>query len=350
MKALRFRRPPAPPPLLCRWDLDKTYLRSEFDTLAQLWRTAWETGADKVEVPGVVDVIKGLKATADRRGRAVQMQFISASPPQIGKAIRDKLALDGIPYDGIAFKDQLQHLRRGNLRKLREHTGFKLTELLRGRAAAPADARELLFGDDWESDPLIYSVYADMVAGRLGGALLERVLARIGVDAASVPGIVAEAARVAGPARVDRIFINLERRSPTGVFRLYGPRVVPSFNYFQTAIVLASDGWVDPEDLLRVAGALACGAGFTPRRLENSLADLVRRGHVTPETGDRLARPLRKAGLLPPGPHGPADWFRRRLAALRRRRPPLASEEALDYTAILERLPARRATPEAKAT
>ena len=42
-----------PPPLLCRWDLDKTYLRSEFDTLRQLWRTAREKGEDKVEVPGV---------------------------------------------------------------------------------------------------------------------------------------------------------------------------------------------------------------------------------------------------------------------------------------------------------
>ena len=43
----------APLPLLCRWDLDKTYLRSEFDTLRQLWRTAREKGEDKVEVPGV---------------------------------------------------------------------------------------------------------------------------------------------------------------------------------------------------------------------------------------------------------------------------------------------------------
>ena len=40
--AMRLHRTRAPlPPLLCRWDLDKTYLRSEFDTLGQLWRTAW---------------------------------------------------------------------------------------------------------------------------------------------------------------------------------------------------------------------------------------------------------------------------------------------------------------------
>src|SRR5262249_17776189 len=106
------RRSPAPPaPLLCRWDLDKTYLRSEFDTLRQLWRTARERGADKAEVPGVPEVLKALGAAADRRGRSLALYFVSASPPQIGKAIRDKLALDGVPYDGIVFKNQLDHLR-----------------------------------------------------------------------------------------------------------------------------------------------------------------------------------------------------------------------------------------------
>jgi hypothetical protein len=348
---MRLRRARTPlPPLLCRWDLDKTYLRSEFDTLGQLWRTAWEKGVDKIEVPGVADVIKGLKAAGDRRGRAVAVHFISASPPQIGKAIRDKLALDGVPYDGIAFKDQLQNLRRGKLRNLREHVGFKLTELLRGRAGADPAARELLFGDDWESDPLTYSLYADVIAARLERAVLEQVLARIGVDPATVPGILEAAAAAVGGDRVDRIFINLERRTPIGVFRLYGPRVVPSFNYFQTSVVLAADGWMDAEDVLRVARALTDAAGFTPRRLENSLADLVRRGLVLPQAADRVARPLRKAGVLPVAAGGPAAWIRR-LTALRRRRPAaLASTAAVDYTAILTRLAADQPEVRARAT
>ena len=42
-----------PSPILCRWDLDKTYLHSEFDTLRQLWRTAFERGEDKIAMPGV---------------------------------------------------------------------------------------------------------------------------------------------------------------------------------------------------------------------------------------------------------------------------------------------------------
>src|SRR5262249_25196609 len=185
-------------PLLCRWDLDKTYLRSEFDTLRQLWRTARERGEDKVEVPGVTDLLKGLRAAADRRGRAAAIHFISASPPQIGQAIRDKLALDGVPYDGIVFKDQLQLLRRGKFGKLREHVGFKLGELFRGRAGRDPSTRELLFGDDWESDPLTYSLYADVIAGTLAPSALEPLLRQIGVDAEVVPEIRALAAPVAG--------------------------------------------------------------------------------------------------------------------------------------------------------
>src|SRR5205814_303864 len=83
------------------------------------------------------ELIRALKAAAERHGRKAFVYFVSASPPQIGAAIRKKLALDGVPYDGIVFKDQLAHLKRGKLRNLREHVGFKLAELLRGRLAAP---------------------------------------------------------------------------------------------------------------------------------------------------------------------------------------------------------------------
>lgn len=344
MTLLRRRpaREPVPlAPLLCRWDLDKTYLRTQFDTLRQLWRTARESGADKVEVPGVADLMKALRAAADRRGRPVAIHFISASPPQIGRAIRDKLALDGVPYDGIVFKNQLQHIARGKFRNLREHVGFKLDALLRGRLGAAPGTRELLFGDDWESDPLTYSLYADVIAGRLPVARLEPILRRIGVDPDVLPGLIGLAAECVGIDGVDRIFINLERRTPPAVFQLFGPRLVPTFNYFQTALVLAADGWLAEEDAARVARALVERAASTPRRLENSLADLVRRDLLARETAEALAAPLRVEGLLPALPR--AGWLARVRAKLRRRRPAVAAPLAgsLDYDAILDWMHAR---------
>lgn len=337
-----------PPPLLCRWDLDKTYLRSEFDTLRQLWRTARERGEDKVEVPGVPEILKGLRAAADRRGRTLRLYFVSASPPQIGRAIRDKLALDGVPYDGIVFKNQLEHLRRGNLRQLREHVGFKLAALLRGRQQAPADTHELLFGDDWESDPLTYSLYADLLDGALAPERLAALLTRIGVDPALRPEIHELARSTGGAGGVDRILINLERRTPPGVFRLYGTRVVPTFNYFQTALVLASEEYLDPVDVAQVARSLVERSAYTPRRLENSLADLVRRRLLAPESAELLARPLRAAGLLPSRETQTAGWLRRTLARMRRQPrlvsviPRVARGTPLDYEAIFDRLHAGR--------
>src|SRR5262249_58362253 len=86
---LRKRRERGPAaPLLCRWDLDKTYLRSEFDTLRQLWRTARERGEDKIVVPGVTDLLKGLRAAADRHQRPLAIYFISARPRPVAQAFR----------------------------------------------------------------------------------------------------------------------------------------------------------------------------------------------------------------------------------------------------------------------
>jgi hypothetical protein len=342
----RRTSPDAPAPVvLCRWDLDKTYLRSQFDSIRQLVRTALERGEDKVNVPGVVELIKSIREAATVHRRTALIHFLSASPPQIGKAIRDKLALDGVPYDGIVFKDQLRHLRRGKLRNLREHVGFKLAELLRVRLDAPLEARELLFGDDWESDSLIYSLYADTLAGRLGRDRLVPILRRIRVDPVQIDEVASLAVRAAGHDLVERIFINLERRSPPGVFRLFGRRVVPTFNYFQTAVVLAAGGHLDAEHVARVGRALMVDSGYTARRLENSLEDLVRRGYLSSPAAVALEKPLRAAGVLPP-PAGGSRWrrFVETLGALRRGRrrqgvtADVQGNDPLDYDAILDRL------------
>jgi hypothetical protein len=327
-------------PLLCRWDLDKTYLRSEFDTLRQLWRTAWERGADKVAMPGVPEVVKALKAAADRHGLPIATYFVSASPPQIGKAIRDKLALDGVPYDGITFKNQLEHLKRGKFRNLREHVGFKLGELLRGRRLVAGAADELLFGDDWESDPLTYSLYADVVAGALPADALGGVLRRIGVDPLVVPQLVELAAEVRPEGRVQRIFINLARRSPPAALRIFGPRVVPTFNYFQTALVLGGMGHLDPPDVAAVGDALVRQHGYGGRRLSNSLDDLVRRRLLTPHGARRVTSALRRAQLLAPAERPRVlerlrEWGR----DIRLRRRPAPGEPALDYATIFEAFP-----------
>jgi hypothetical protein len=68
---------------------------------------------------------------------------------------------------------------------------------------------------------------------------------------------------------VVRIYINLERRTPPANFRAYGPRLVPTFNYFQTAACLFEDGELTSAGVAKVAEALVDRFEYTPERLRN---------------------------------------------------------------------------------
>ena len=317
----RAARQPGPATIIYRWDLDKTYLKSDFESLRKMMRMPFERAEDKVDEPGVVALIRALKATARQEGRAALVYFISASPPQMGRAIREKLALDGIETDGIVFKDQLQHLVRGRFRYLREQVGFKLAELLKARLEAPPGAIEFLFGDDWESDPIIYSLYADVIAGRLDHEALGDILVRLRIDPARLVEIKALGRRVTAAA-VRRIFINLERRTPPGRFRPFGARLVPTFNYFQTALVLHEEGVLPVAAVIEVGRSLIERSAYTRERLRNSLDDLGRRSYLAPAEIVALRRDLEEAGILPTsGRLGTLPgrlW--RRLSGTRRRR------------------------------
>ncbi len=94
LRRRRATRRPAPATVVYRWDLDKTYLKSDFESLRKMMRVPFERAHDKIDEPGVVALIRALKTSARREQRAAFVYFISASPPQIGRAIREKLALE----------------------------------------------------------------------------------------------------------------------------------------------------------------------------------------------------------------------------------------------------------------
>lgn len=334
-----WQRPgPQPkPPVVFRWDLDKTYLRTELDTLRGLVRIPFEHAADKVNVPGVVPLIRGLRSDAAVTGRAIRIYFVTASPPQIGKAIKEKFDLDRIEYDGIVFKNQLRNIVRGKFRNLREHVGFKLEELLRSRLEVPAASQEILFGDDWESDPVIYSVYADLLAGRLTVEELGKVLALIGVDAAAIAQSLRLAEQLEHREVVERIYINLERRTPLMRFRSFGSRLVPAFNYFQTAACLHEQELLSLATVSEVARELTLNDGYTPQRLANSLADVARRGHLSLEALASARKHLEHEELLPSAKHNPgiaALWARVRTWWSRRKRTPPPPAGPIDYQVL----------------
>jgi hypothetical protein len=275
-----------------RWDLDKTYLRTEFDTVRDLIRTALQKPEEKINVPGVVTLLKELTRPTDE-GRAV-VTFISGSPTQMRAKLERKFEIDGITPDIFILKPTLQNILKGRFKAVRGQVGYKLDTLLRVRAQSPP-APETLFGDDAEQDAFIYSLYADIAAGLIDETLLREILAEAHVYPATQQSILERFAGLEQGGQVGRIFIHLDRYTAPGRFWVYGPRVVPITNYFQTALVLYADGVLEAASVVRVAAGMISGANYGIYDLANSFQDLARRRHLDLSTIERLAQEIPNA-------------------------------------------------------
>lgn len=282
---------PTPPPpydserLVYRWDLDKTYLRTEFDTVRDLLRTAFESAAQKKTVPGAAALLREIRGT-DPAG----IFIVSGSPEQMRTVLEAKLRLDGIRWDHLVLKPQLRNILRGRFRFLKDQVGYKLATLLETRASMPPSTLEYMFGDDAEADAFIYSIYTDLCAGRVEVPTLMRVLDLAGVYPDVLPSVVRMAERVSRGGGAIRIFIHLDRVSSPSAFEEYGSRVCPFYNYFQPACVLLEHAVLPPLSALRVASELVIHHGFTADALVASYMDLVTRAQLGRHAADELIR------------------------------------------------------------
>ncbi len=296
-----------------RWDLDKTYLRTEFDSVRDLIRTALLRPEERLNVPGA-DALLRQVSRPHPDGR-VLLTFISGSPTQMRKKLEQKFALDGIKPDAFILKDQLGLLVRGKWRALRGQVGYKLDALLRVRADAP-NAPESLFGDDAEQDAFIYSLYGDLATGLIDLTQLEAILTAARVYHDTAEAIMARADAIERHGNVQRIFIHLDRKSPPGRFMVFGPRVVPIINYFQASLTLFADQVLDASDLMQIAADMVRSASYDVVQLGNSFQDLARRGHISRAAVDRLLDARDSIHQLEHVPDGFADKLLSRLRAL----------------------------------
>ncbi len=281
-----------------RWDLDKTYLQTDTDSLRSLLRIPFERASDKRALPGVAALVKELRRTEAARGGTTSVNFVTASPPQIGRAIREKLLLDGIEVDEIRFKNQIQHLVRGDFEALREHIGFKLSELLQSARGGRRDGEELLFGDDWESDPLIYSLYAEVLEGRLAWDRLEGLLQRAGVTGANYLQLVRDFSERSGPRRVVRAICVLRARPRAPAdFAPFGPRLYWFDSYLECALILHALGKLDARGVVEVAAASDVPGDVVANSFE---AVSMRWPHLKREHLTVARRALIEAQLMPP--------------------------------------------------
>lgn len=280
------------------WDVDKTYLDTQFDSLKGLMRIPFEGAIDKRAFPGTAQLLKELRRGPGKHPIEAPLYFISASPPKLRAVLERKMLLDGVEFDGLTLKDPVQNVRRGGLRALKAQLAYKLVGLLLHRLDFPAGAHETLFGDDVESDALIYALYADVVAGRIRGADLLRILQRHRTEYQLAEWIVSFADRIPVARSVQRIFIHLAYGSDPERFAPFGPTVVPVRDSLQPAVLLEAHDKISAAGVLRVAAAMG-EAGRTDVELLSSLLDLVRRRLVGGARFDAITAQLTHQRLLP---------------------------------------------------
>lgn len=303
-----------------RWDLDKTYLDTNFSSLRGLVRAATEAAEEKRAVPGATALIQGLAAASSAR-----IYILSGSPTQMRSVLEEKLRLDGVRYDGLVLKDNLTNLRKGRFRAIRGQFGYKLPALLAARQGMGTAVHESLFGDDAEVDALIYSVYADALSGRLTPAQVSRIMETAGAYPDRIEVALAAIAQLPTGEVVDHIFIHLERASPPLRFAALGPRVVPVFSWWQAAMVLHGQGRLSVEGVSAVTDEVIATEGLDDWAFSSLAQDIVRRGHLRPGVLDALS--------------GERTLFERCARAASRITPVVLSAQPaeIDYLSILQR-------------
>jgi hypothetical protein len=284
---------------ISRWDLDKTYLRTEFDTVRDLVRTALERADEKRTNPGAATLLR------EMRRAGVSIHILSGSPEQMRRRLEDKLRLDGIQWDSFILKPNLQNMLRLRFRALKDQLGYKLPALLGARMSEGKEAegaKETLFGDDAEADAYVYSLYADIMAGRIGEELVFAIGERGRVYEDVLEGMLRNVRMVKPSAVVERILIHLEQQTAPRDFHVYGKRVVPFYNYLQAAFVVHEDKRLGADGVLRVAVEMVTQHRFDGDALARSYGDLGKRGHLAGTRVDDLASALaawEKEGNVP---------------------------------------------------
>lgn len=279
------------------WDLDKTYLDTNFGTLKEVWRTIREKAFQKKNIPGTQLLVRAL--TEQQEGKIFAIYFITASPPQMEEAIRAKLEYDGIHPFGAFFKDNLRNLKPSLLWRLTEQIGYKLQAILQLRGILKSDVQQYLWGDDSESDVIIYSLYSDICARRIPEAELRSILEGLNVLPIQIDAIIESQSQIPVHDPVFKIYINLISDTDPDYYSKFGRRVVPTYNSFQIALNLFQDRRIEVATLKNIALDLLTNYAFSVDELLWSLEDFIQRGFLKSESVDNVIKTLKDANVLP---------------------------------------------------
>jgi hypothetical protein len=283
------------------WDLDKTYLDTSLGSVFDVLKVIIERALSKKNIPGTNTLIRALiDSWATKRGnRHFPIYFITASPPQMEARITEKLAFDSINPFGCFYKDNLRNLRPKRLWRLTKQVGYKVQALLQLRVQLKEDVKQVFWGDDSESDAVIYNLYSDICSRRIGAHDLRSILSKFFVTGEQVDTILSLQSVIPENDPVEKIYINLASDTDPDYYLKFGRRTVPTYNTFQTALDCHQDGRIDFDKLVLIGQDMTMNYGFTPEELTHSFDELVRRQILCDEFVQKIIPELQTVKIMP---------------------------------------------------
>lgn len=282
------------------WDLDKTYLDTSIDSLGGLFRTIMERAFSKKNIPGTNVLLQRLNRymTEQKTDAQFPIFFITASPPQMEEKIYEKFTLDGLRPLGCFYKDNLRNLVPKRFWRLRRQIGYKIQALMQLRLTLPEGVRQICWGDDSESDAIIYNLYSDICSRRIGVNDLRHVLEKLLVPSDQIDQILEMQMQIPAVDPVEKIYINLATDTDPDYYLKFGRRTLPTYNTFQVALDLLQDQRLALEDLLAIAQEMIFNYKFTPEELMGSLDELIRRNVLGVSTFEMAKHYFIEKGLM----------------------------------------------------
>ena len=234
-----------------RWDIDKTYLETDFESLSGLWRAATEEAEDKKSTDGVVSLVHALQEVDDAR-----MVFLSGSPKQMRSVLLEKFSLDGVDVDDIILKDSLGAIAKGRFSDVKNQFGHKLPSLVEHRLRVQAEScgqTEYLFGDDVEQDALIYLSYQLILDDGLQWKDVKKLMREGGALSSAIDRMRRSYSKLESRPNVVRgIFIRLTKHQiPTWMYALM-PHLTPVYTWSQAGAILWADDVIDEVALRQI--------------------------------------------------------------------------------------------------
>ncbi len=258
-------------------DIDKTYLETNFESIAMMAKIALESSEDKITVQGAQVLLNWLRwgepedLTGFSLDQIVPLHFVSSSPPQLRRTLEEKLMFDGLLWSSDTFKDQAYNLFKGKFKLLKHQVAYKVAAILNLVARMKDDSHIIFIGDNAESDPMIYQSISMLLAGLVAESEFVDLLSCLGVKAYQTRDILDRIGDLPRNVKVSILIRRLEsyphRPSPIG-----GQVTIYYFDhYLELAVHLMAQNLLDPRRPFQLMKEFHNRSGFSLRASVSAL-------------------------------------------------------------------------------